>query len=153
MPDFPLGHWDGRPLRFVASLPAQAPEADFVLVFAWQGNSVLLAKIASRGWCVPSGKVEPGESAEAAAIRELQEETGAEATSCVRIGRFLVEDGAGTKTGDAFVANGIKLGMIPAGSESQAVKFVDLADLPNEYFEWNDLFAATFAYSREFKEP
>lgn len=148
MPTFPSGRWDGLPLEFSAYDPIDTSPAEFVLVFAWRGNAVLLAEIADRGWCVPSGKVEVGELPEEAASRELSEETGAVASTLVRFGRFRVGEGTDAKWGDAFVASGLKLAAIPSGSESHAARFVDEAELPRVYFDWNELFAAVFTYSR-----
>ena len=57
------------------------------LTFIRQGNQILLVRQAygERYWSLPGGKMEPGESIEEAAIREVAEETGLE----VRITRVV----------------------------------------------------------------
>lgn len=46
-------------------------------VLAFQGDRLLLAHLNDRGWDIPGGHIERGESPEEAARRELYEETGA----------------------------------------------------------------------------
>ena len=47
------------------------------VIFDNSRNKVLLTRRADNGkWCLPSGHMEPGESAEETCIREVQEETG-----------------------------------------------------------------------------
>jgi ADP-ribose pyrophosphatase YjhB (NUDIX family) len=47
------------------------------VIFDEMRNKVLLTRRADNGkWCLPSGHMEPGESAEEACIREVREETG-----------------------------------------------------------------------------
>jgi len=52
-----------------------------VAVFDESGQRLLLTRRAENGrWCLPGGKMEPGESAAEACARELWEETGLRAT-------------------------------------------------------------------------
>ena len=71
---------------------------------------VLRANEPSRGlWSVPGGRIEPGESARAAAAREVREETGldvevGELLQTVDIGPYVVDDFAATVVGGTLRA-------------------------------------------------
>jgi ADP-ribose pyrophosphatase len=54
-----------------------------------------------------AGKLEPGEAPEAAALRELQEETGFRAESLSKIGTYLTSPGFADERMHAFVARGL----------------------------------------------
>lgn len=54
--------------------PTELTSAAFGLIF--DGDAILLARLVDRGWEVPGGHLEPGESAEEAMRREVLEETG-----------------------------------------------------------------------------
>ena len=43
------------------------------------GNAILLLRKYNGDWVLPKGKIEPGESHEEAALREVKEETGVKA--------------------------------------------------------------------------
>ena len=45
------------------------------------GNAILLLKKYNGDWVLPKGKVEPGETHEETALREVKEETGVKAVS------------------------------------------------------------------------
>jgi 8-oxo-dGTP pyrophosphatase MutT (NUDIX family) len=65
----------------VESVLAAHPEDDRLVtstvVFVWNPRrELLLTQVASRGWDVPGGHVEPGEGPRETASRELYEETG-----------------------------------------------------------------------------
>src|SRR5512138_962466 len=48
-----------------------------IVLFEADKKTVLLTRRADNGqWCLPGGRVDPGESVSEACIRELQEETG-----------------------------------------------------------------------------
>ncbi|KGF14667.1 NUDIX hydrolase [Peptostreptococcus sp. MV1] len=51
------------------------------------GNAILLLRKYNGDWVLPKGKIEPGETHEEAALREVREETGVKAT----IGKYLGE--------------------------------------------------------------
>lgn len=63
-----------------------------VLVFVFSGeNLLMILKKSGQGkgkWNVPGGKLEPGESDEAAALRETQEETGITPVDIQRAGEL-----------------------------------------------------------------
>ena len=59
------------------------------------GSKIALVKN-SWGWSLPGGKINDGEAPEAAAIREVQEETGLTISSPVFVGQRTSPDGART---------------------------------------------------------
>jgi 8-oxo-dGTP diphosphatase len=71
---------------------------------------VLRANEPSRGlWSIPGGRIEPGESAPDAAVREVREETGLDVEAgelllTADLGPYVVADYAATVTGGTLVA-------------------------------------------------
>lgn len=61
---------------------------DSVIVYPWLHEGVLWVRHFERGWEVPGGKVETGEAPEAAARREVQEESGAVLESLIWVGEY-----------------------------------------------------------------
>jgi len=62
-------------------LSSQLPPLEQVktaLALVFMGNHLLMTNLASRGWDIPGGHIEPGEHPEEAVRREVFEETGAE---------------------------------------------------------------------------
>jgi 8-oxo-dGTP diphosphatase len=70
----------------------QAHEARHVLIFPFWRGKLLFTRHRERGIELPGGKVEPGESSLAAAVRETFEETGAILDGIQRIGQYTVGD-------------------------------------------------------------
>lgn len=59
------------------------------VVFDGAKQKILLTRRTDNGqWCLPSGRIEPGESAAQACLRELQEETGLEGETTKLIGVY-----------------------------------------------------------------
>ena len=130
-----------------------------VLVFVFYGDKVALADIAGRGLCIPSGRVEPGESLDAAAEREVWEEVGGHLAPDRRrlIGCYRLVTRGGSDAGrvrwcPVFVAEALGFEPIPSGSESRGVFFAAVEDVAELYFTWDPLMAAVFAYAEAQKK-
>ncbi|MBS1707236.1 MAG: NUDIX hydrolase [Armatimonadetes bacterium] len=123
------------------------PDPSYVLVFAWSSGQVLLSDILGRGWCVPSGRVEPGESAEIAVRRELLEESGCSVGQIMLAGEFVIGKPGEETVAHAFVAQGWTEEGPPTGNDSQGRRACALDELPTIYFEWNSLYEAVFAFT------
>jgi len=59
------------------------------VIFDDRGQVLLLRRVGEGTWCFPKGHIEPGESPQAAAAREIREECGLD----VEIGRRVAEIG------------------------------------------------------------
>ena len=130
--------------------PFRAPLRAFVsLVFPWQDASVLVCDIEGRGWCIPSGRVEPHETSLEAAIREAIEEGGAELSDCQYIGCYRIHERSEVRWGDCFVARVASLGEIGMKEESHGRKLVTLEELPAIYHLWSPLTEMVFHHSLE----
>lgn len=130
--------------------PFRAPLRAFVaLVFPWSDSKVLVCDIEGRGWCIPSGRVEPDESSLEAAIREAREEGGAELADCQYIGCYQIQERRETRWADCFVARVASLGEIGMKEESFGRKLVALDELPGMYHLWNPLTENVFLHSLE----
>ncbi|MBI1259269.1 MAG: NUDIX domain-containing protein [Chloroflexi bacterium] len=71
----------------MSQIPPNATQGVCAVVL--DGDRILLQKRADfRYWSLPGGGIEPGESAEAAAIRETREETGLEVRLTRKVGDY-----------------------------------------------------------------
>lgn len=129
-------------------LPEEAP-VRASLVFALDNGRFVLADIAGRGWCIPSGHLLPEETAEAAARREAYEEAGVTLGPIRLLGHYLLTD---TETGavslaSAFLAPVAHFGERPDGTESQGVRLAAPQELPALYYAWDALIETMFAWA------
>jgi 8-oxo-dGTP diphosphatase len=149
---FPTVYWEF--MECLATFDACEPEtpntsAKYVVVFARRDGGFLLADIDGRGWCTPSGRIEPGESALEAAVRETSEETGAQIINLRLIGTFLFMNyyTRDFSTFPAYLGEVTVLDEIPLGSESRRRMVAQLRDLPAIYFMWDELLERVFEYA------
>jgi 8-oxo-dGTP pyrophosphatase MutT (NUDIX family) len=156
--------WAGRRMQFVPdSVPAGAKVRYVVVLIGDEQGRFLLAHIAERGYCAPSGHIEPGEAAEHAAIREAYEEAGAVIRCLEAIGYYrlqpcspAVSSSQEARTGDegaeciapVFLAQLERLEPVPHGSESRGVRWATLKEMPQLYYQWSPLLEAVFRYAR-----
>jgi len=99
------------------------------------GERILLAvRRDLRGWELPGGHLQAGESSEEGLIREVREETGHE----VAIDRFVgtyVRTGFRPYTASVFTCR-VSGGELHPSYETPVVRWFDVAELPDTLFPW-----------------
>jgi len=155
--DFPSVYWEamGATAEFLPGdelPPASEGHIWAVLVFLFYGDKIVLADIAGRGYCIPSGKVEQGETISVAAEREVFEEVGGrlKEDALWLIGCYkLTSKSRADRYCAVFVAEALGFEPIPAGSESQGKMLSAIEDVADLYFQWDPLMDAVFAYAEK----
>ena len=153
---FPTVTWGSVTVTFYEKLPIglRNCEESNALVFVFHSGKLLLANIAGRGWTIPGGRKEVGESAVETAEREAFEETGAVISTPVCIGSYLMsslQNGAANwRCVPTFVAKALSVNSIPSGSEALGTRLIDRESLQSVYYIWDDLIEAVcnFAFVR-----
>lgn len=148
---FPTARWKDETAAFV---PTPCPQRPFAaLVFPFYGDRVVLADIDGRGWCVPSGRLEPGEDAVQAARREAFEEAGVRLGKTLPLGHYvLTRDDGSVRRAAVFVGSVDALEAIPEASESRGRQMLAIEDVAGAYYAWDALLGAVFAHAWEVKE-
>lgn len=130
--------------------PFKAPLRAFAgLVFPWQEAQVLVCDIIGRGWCIPSGRVEPNESSVDAVHREAIEEGGAILKDVQYIGCYQISERREIRWADCYVSRIDKLVEIGMKEESKGRRLVSLEELPAMYHFWTPLTQMVFEHSKE----
>jgi len=104
LPDGSIGrgwHWIDFRTPAVGVIPVR-DNGDILLVNHYRFTTQ------TRDWEVPAGRVEPGETPEDAAQRELAEEAGLRATHLEPLGHFHPSNGSSNQEFVLFIARGIE---------------------------------------------
>ena len=123
-----VGH---RPLILVGVL---------VLIFDEHHRLLLQHRVDDHTWDFPGGYMEPGESTEETARREVREETGLEIGEMMLFrvfagNEFIYECPNGDQVVSVcpvYVTNDVHGDLQPDGEEGSEVKYFSIYDLPNE---------------------
>ena len=146
---YSTGAYGRQKLEFFPA-PFRAPLRSFAaLVFPWLEDRILLCDIEDRGWCIPSGRVEPNESSREAALREAHEEAGALLGNLQYIGCYRITDRSDIRWADVYVARVLELVEMDRNFESRGRRLVHPDELPAIYHLWTPLTEEIFQLSRE----
>jgi 8-oxo-dGTP pyrophosphatase MutT (NUDIX family) len=92
-------------------------------------------------WEIPAGKLDPGESPQACAVRELAEETGVQARRWTSLGRFLPAPGIFTEVIHLYMARDLTVGApAPDADEELEIQWLPIDEAAGMVLrgEWND---------------
>jgi 8-oxo-dGTP diphosphatase len=128
-----------------------------VKVYAVQDGSLLLTKV-GRGWDLPGGHIEGGETPEVALRREIMEETGATVDSIKLIGYLRITNTKENERNKRYPKQscilifkgsgvGFDAGHDLSQFEASETALVRLADVSAYHHQWSELKQQILAYS------
>ncbi|MFE5320743.1 NUDIX domain-containing protein [Paenibacillus sp. NPDC056579] len=101
-------------------------EVNCVLIFAFFEGKLVLVRHRSRGWELPGGMRDEGESVTQAVAREMYEEAGGELESIERIGQYLIfEHSELAFVKNIYISKVSVLRELPRGYETIGVMLLD----------------------------
>jgi 8-oxo-dGTP diphosphatase len=146
--DFPTVRWGEYSVTFEPIVePVEPRDGPAIVVFARAQDGYVLANVRGRGWCTPSGRLEPGESHWEAAVRETYEEAGARLEKLTEFGRYVLRnENSVTLRFPTFYGYVQEFGDIPPGSESEAAMCVPFNEVRAVYYRWDELLDRVFNF-------
>ena len=121
-----------------------------VIVSRFRGKWIFCRHQSRDSWELPGGHIEPRESAETAAGRELYEETGATDFSLLPVNIYAVQNAGKRTLGMLYFAEIETMGALPSESEMREIGCFD--HLP-ENLTWKTIQPYLFAYVNAFLTP
>ena len=117
-------------------------------IYVVHDGSLLLTKV-GRGWNIPGGHIEPGETAEQALARELREETGVSVKSFNAVGYLKVTNTKQNEHNRQYPKESCILVYKGDGAtfdsqhsfpslEATGSKLVPLNEVPQYHHDWNE---------------
>lgn len=123
--------------KIILSKDCLIEEANCVLIFAFYQGKLVLVRHHSRGWELPGGTRENGESIIQTALREMYEETGGEIASIEPIGQYLIfEKDHLVYVKNIYISKASILRELPVGFETNGVMLLDT--IPEQFEIMND---------------
>lgn len=123
--------------KIILSRESLIEEPNCVLVFAFYRGKLLLTRHNCRGWELPGGKREKGESILQTVHREMREETGGELDAIEKVGQYLIfENDNLVFVKNIYISTVSVLRALPSGFETNGVMLVDA--IPNQVAIMND---------------
>jgi mannose-1-phosphate guanylyltransferase len=111
---------------------ARPPDLEVAGAIVRDGDHLLLERRSdTRQWDTPGGKLEPGEPAAAAIVRELREELGVEVVAGPELARFDTLEPSGRVVRHHVFAPALRRAEVSA-REGQALEWFALAHLPDD---------------------
>ncbi|PIZ50606.1 DNA mismatch repair protein MutT [Candidatus Woesearchaeota archaeon CG_4_10_14_0_2_um_filter_33_13] len=110
------------------------------LVIEYEDGIVIIERAGTpKGYALPGGHVDYGESTETAAIREAKEETNLDVSNLKLIGVFSdpLRDSRGHRMSIAYSAKG--MGELKRGSDAKTVQVYSLDQIPKLAFDHDDI--------------
>lgn len=100
------------------------PDLMFVVILSRMGEKILLSRHRARStWETQGGHIEPGETPEEAARRELYEESGAVQYTMIRAFDYRAWDEHGGANGAVFIAEITQLSPLPLSEMAEVRTF------------------------------
>lgn len=124
-------------IKIIYSTPGSIalPDLTYVIIGARENGKWIFVRHREReSWELPAGHIEKGETAEAAALRELYEETGATESSLKVLYDYSVSSNGSTSHGRIFYAEIKRRGPVPE-SEIAEIKIAEISPEPATYPE------------------
>ena len=163
MQQFDIEYWpetNSRVEFIPGTMPPDLP-ATAVKIYVFQGDKLLLSNIRSRGWDLPGGHIESGETPEQTVSRELKEETGATVARIELIGYLHITNEQENERNRKYPRESCILvykGYKPTVDanhtfqlEASEAKFVLLDDIPQVHHDWNEAKAEVVAYAANYE--
>jgi len=145
----------------VEFIPSKTPPdlpVTAVKIFVFQQDKLLLAHVTGRGWDLPGGHIEPGETPVQAIVRELKEETGAAVERFALIGYLQITTQQQNEHNRKYPKQSCILVYKGAGLkvdqnhrfqlEASESRLFAINELPTVHHNWNQHKAQVVAYAR-----
>lgn len=148
---FPTVVWHGRQVTFRPRRTWRGLQQVYaVLLFAFFGERLVLSDIEGRGWSIPSGHIQQGETPEEAIRREAREEAGIVLSQLHPLGAYLLREADGTEWhAPVFWGEVAHLYPLPDDTESRGILLIPPEEVQEVYHFWDPLVEAVFRYARE----